>query len=185
MGLNRITITNSARPVYTFIMDANEHKDADKTALDFPGYVYDQPYQRGHVWGEDRKKKLIFSLVTGIPIGAVVINDRFQNASAFTDRGEQGWCSAVIDGKQRIHAILDFVDNKFAVPAEWFKAENLDVDDDVKEVYFKDLTKGAQSSFKSATTIPVAEARVSSVEEEKEIFDLINFGGVAQGDSDI
>lgn len=51
MGLNRITITNSARPVYTFIMDANEHKDADKTALDFPGYVYDQPYQRGHVWG--------------------------------------------------------------------------------------------------------------------------------------
>lgn len=185
MALQRISISNSARPVYTFIMDEKEHKDADKTDIKFPGFIYDQPYQRGHVWGEERKKKLVFSLVTGIPIGAIVINDRFQNAEKFIERGEQGWCSAVIDGKQRIHAILDFVNNKFSVPAAWFDTENLNVSDDVENVYFKDLTVGAQSSFKTATTIPIAEAHVSTVEEEKEIFDLINFGGVNQGDSDI
>lgn len=185
MGLQRISITNSARPVYSFIMDAQEHENADKTAINFPGFVYDQPYQRGHVWGEERKKKLIFSLVTGIPIGAVVINDRFANAEKFIERGEQGWCSAVIDGKQRIHAIIDFVNNEFAVPAAWFESRNLDVDENVTDVYFKDLTPGAQSAFKTSTTIPVAEAHVATVEEEKEIFDLINFGGVTQGESDI
>ena len=52
-------------------------------------------------------------------------------------------------------------------------------------MYFKDLTKGAQSSFKTGTSIPIAEAHVATIEEEKEIFDLINFGGVNQGDSDI
>jgi len=33
--------------------------------------------------------------------------------------------------------------------------------------------------------VPIAEARVDSLEQEAEIFELINFGGVPQGQSDL
>lgn len=76
------------------------------------------PYPRGAVWGTRRKQNLIRSLMAGIPIAAVILNDRavrFEGHDAASDP-----FYAVVDGKQRITAIQEFADGKFEVPGEWF-----------------------------------------------------------------
>lgn len=132
------------------------------------------PYQRGLVWGITRKRNLIKSLLMGIPVPSIVINDRsvrFEGWDAETDP-----FYVVVDGKQRITAIRDFVDGKFTVPGHWF-----DVDAD--EVRFTELDKSAQRGFRHRP-VAVSEAKLATLDEEREMFDLINFGGVAQGDTD-
>jgi hypothetical protein len=52
------------------------------------------PYQRDHVWGEERRRNLIRSLTMGLPIGAIFINSR--------DIMEP---EVVLDGKQRIETV--------------------------------------------------------------------------------
>jgi hypothetical protein len=136
-------------------------------------YDFDAPYQRGSVWDEDRKRSLISSLLQGIPTGAVILNKRPFNSGPHL--------GAVVDGKQRIEAVLDFLEDRLEVPGSWFDAESLP---DFKEnVRFSDLAPGFQSSFQYTTILPSMEASVETIEEEAEIFLRINQGGVAQEDS--
>jgi len=136
-------------------------------------------YQRGLVWGVTRKRNLIKSLLMGIPVPSIVINDRgvrFEGWDADTDPAY-----VVVDGKQRITALRDFVDGKFAVPKHWFCD---DVPEDSDEmVLFTELDKPNQRHFLHRP-IAVSEAKLATLDEEREMFDLINFGGVAQGDVD-
>lgn len=132
------------------------------------------PYQRGLVWGVTRKRGLVKSLLMGIPVPSIVINDRsirFEGWDAETDP-----FYVVVDGKQRITAIRDFVDGKFAVPGHWF-----DVDAD--EVRFTELGQPDRLHFMHRP-VAVSEAKLATLDEEREMFDLINFGGVAQGGTD-
>jgi hypothetical protein len=129
------------------------------------------PYQRGSVWGVTRKRNLIRSLLMGLPIGAVFLNSR---DIMQPDR--------VVDGKQRIEAILDFLGGALRVPAEWFVAEDL-VSDIWGDAYYSDLTLPAQRRFRSAT-VATYQTKLRTEAEERELFLLINYGGVAQGDVD-
>ena len=142
----------------------------------------DQPYQRGHVWGVVRQRNLIRSLLMGLPIGAITINRR--DLGGFK---HPGWdenrrvAFAIVDGKQRVTTLLRFVEGRLTVPAWWFPAA--DRRSSADEVTFTDLSAARQRFFKR---LPLAcsEARLSSLAAEKDVFDLINFGGVAQGDVD-
>lgn len=132
--------------------------------------LLDAPYQRGHVWGPTRRVNLIRSLLMGIPIAALVINDRHT----------AGWAAdvnmAVIDGKQRITTILMFLDDKLAVPGDW-----VDVPDTA--VVYSQFPRGRQLDFRRST-LAVAHATMPDVDSERLVFELINFGGVPQGVSD-
>lgn len=138
----------------------------------------DQPYQRGVVWGTKRKRNLIKSMLMGIPIPAIVINNRFD--AKFRHPGydrDRCWAYAIVDGKQRMTTMHEFVTNVFSIPACWFRsgAEG--------QLYWKDLTNSEQLHFRM-TAIPVAEGQFKTLAQEQELFDLINFGGLAQGESD-
>lgn len=132
------------------------------------------PYQRGLVWGVTRKRNLIRSLLSGIPVPSIVINDRSVRFEGWD--AERDPFYVVVDGKQRITALRDFVDGKFSVPGHWF-----DVDAD--EVRFTELDKPAQRKFMHRP-IAVSEAKLATLDEERDMFDLINFGGVPQGEID-
>ena len=81
-------------------------------------------------------------------------------------------------------AIIGFHENEFSVPADWFDTADIAPEHQGNdEVFYSELTRGAQRDFEMIG-IPMSLASVPSVEAEKEIFNLINFGGVAQGDSD-
>lgn len=157
MKLQRIYLAQTARPIDVFFFWRKE------------GYLnLSPPYQRGDVWGSIRRQNLIKSILLGVPIPSIIINDRFS-----ANWGEE---MAVIDGKQRITTILMLMDDELKIPGEWVGQEK----DLIK---FSDLPKPEQRGFRSLP-LQTCEGQLKSIEEEKEIFELINFGGVPQGESD-
>lgn len=150
----------------------------------------DAPYQRGHVWGEQRRRLLIKSIMLGVPIGSIILNDRmgagFQHYSQDRRVLSRDWAHAVVDGKQRIRAITAFMSDQLAVPASWFKREYVlatEATDDGPYVRWSGLSRTAQARFENRPVSTIV-ARVPTLDAEREIFDLINFGGVPQGASD-
>lgn len=158
--LKRLHLTQTNRPVDVFQYWRRE------------GYLeLNPPYQRGDVWGPIRQRNLIRSILMGIPIPSVIVNDRFAS--------NWGGSVAVIDGKQRITAILKFIDSELKVPAAWFGVRG----DINREVEFQYLPDSLRRRF-CTCPIAVSEGRLASIEDEIEVFELVNFGGVPQGMTD-
>lgn len=135
------------------------------------------PYQRGDVWGVTRRRNFLKSLLIGIPVSSIIINDRF---SAEYD-GDGNNMMAVIDGKQRITTILMFLDNEISIPSCWIESSN--ATSRRTHVTYESLSIANQRRFRQMT-ISVAEARLPTLACECEVFDLVNFGGLKQGEKD-
>ncbi len=162
-------ITNATARSVEFFLD----RSPDDERFDM-----DQPYQRGVVWGLKRRRNLIKSLIIGVPIPAVVLNNRFD--AGFTHPGysqDRNWSWAVVDGKQRITTLRAFVADEFTVPGTWF------ADAGREDVLYSALPKPRQRKF---LHIPLATVvgQFSSLAEEQDLFDLINFSGLAQDETD-
>lgn len=164
MALTDYRASASARSLHFFVGDEFMRGQLD----------VNPPYQRGLVWGVTRKRNLIKSLLMGIPVPSIVINDRSVRFEGWDAENDPFY--VVVDGKQRITALRDFVDGKFTVPGHWFDAA-------ADEVRFTELGKPRQLNFRHRP-LAVSEAKLATLDEEREMFDLINFGGVAQGDTD-
>lgn len=146
--------------------------------------VDDMDYQRGHVWSLERKQNLIRSVLMGVPFGAVTLNDRA--VARFADPDDpRGDVFALIDGKQRVAALVGFMAGEFTTPAGWWSAADVDQHErlDVPHVGWGQLTARGRRRI-ADVALPVWVAQVSSVADERTIFDLVNFGGVPQGASD-
>lgn len=134
--------------------------------------ILDPPYQRGSVWGVTRQRNLWFSLLSGVHVGVVVLNVREDNSVV------------VVDGKQRIEAAHAFLSGNLTLPAWWFPQEALTVErDENAMVSWGDLTRLGQGMCQRPG-IAVQRTELGTVEEEALLFDLINFGGVPQGETD-
>lgn len=148
----------------------------------------DAPYQRGGVWTLDQRVGLIRSLLLGVPIPAIVINDR----------GSQDWTEGpieadepfyvVIDGKQRIQTMVDWFAGHLLVPASWWELEHIEyvtsIDRDLY-VCWPELTRIGQRVFTNHATIAVCEGRLASVREEFEVFGLVNGQGTPMTSADM
>ncbi len=68
-----------------------------------------QDYQRGYVWNDEKRSKLIESFIINIPIPPIFLYE--YKYSKYE----------ILDGKQRISAIVDFYDDKYALTGleEW------------------------------------------------------------------
>ncbi len=155
------------------------------------------PYQRGLVWTYDQRVGLIRSWMTGLPIPALIINDR--TSTEWTGPKPERELSAgrdddplmsVIDGKQRLLAAAAWFNSELPVPASWFPPEALNqtqthTDDDGEYVTYNGLTRAWQLKTGHDWVVPVAMAKVDSVETEAAIYLLVNGAGVPQTDSDL
>lgn len=65
-------------------------------------------YQRNSVWNDKAKSYLIDTIIRGLPIPPIFMRQRIDVTSKKTFR-------EVIDGQQRLRAITEFVQNKFAI----------------------------------------------------------------------
>lgn len=65
--------------------------------------VLDPDFQRNEVWGRKQESELIESILMGIPLPIIYL---FQTKDALIQ---------VVDGRQRITAIIKFMDNKFGL----------------------------------------------------------------------
>lgn len=169
--LERLRLSQTARPVDTLL-----YWSKDSQLLLTP------PYQRGDVWGVKRQRNLIRSILLGVPIPSIILNDRFSAAwnSSRQQAVPESECIAVIDGKQRITAILAFLTDELTVPAQWFGFEgSLEA-----FVHFSDLPLPKQRGFRQ-TPLQMSEGQLPDLASEIEVFELVNFGGLAQGESDL
>jgi hypothetical protein len=97
----------------------------------------------------------------------------------FNDRFIAGWgehSCVVIDGKQRLTAIIMFLNDELSVDGKLFYMKGM--------VKYSDLDVPNQRKFRQ-TPIPFCEATLPDIESEIEVFELINFGGVPQGETDL
>jgi len=141
------------------------------------------PYQRGSIWDDDRRRLLIRSLLLGIPVGAIILNKA--SDSIALDVAPY----TVIDGKQRIEALRAFVDDELIIPVSWVDPEHVLSSIPVNEwpvagVRWSHLDVVFQRLF-NMRAFAVVEANGKTVQEQAEIFRLINAGGVDQTPEDL
>jgi hypothetical protein len=148
--------------------------------------TYHLPYQRGEVWTQAQRMMLIYSILSGTPIPALIVNER-PHKMWFGAQGERLPVYAVIDGKQRMMTVKMFMEDVLAVPASWWPADQLERTEDTSDgpyVRYSGLARRAQRFFEN-NPAPVAEARLTSVAEEAAVYLRVNGSGTPQSDEDI
>lgn len=115
------------------------------------GVDFNPDYQRGYVWESEDKVALIDSIFNNIDIGKF----------AFIHLGYSGDNSyEILDGKQRMRAILDYFENRF----------------DYKGKYFNDLSAREQDFFEDYS-ISVAETQNADRKQVLKYFLTLNKHG--------
>ena len=84
-------------------------------------------YQRGLEWTDEQKKMLIESIYQNIEIGKFLLRK-----NSYQRGVETGFAWDMVDGKQRLNTIIEFIQNKFP---------------DSYGNYFEDLSEKAQDKF--------------------------------------
>lgn len=148
--------------------------------------TYDLPYQRGAVWTNEQRIMLIFSILSGTPIPALIVNERPQSMWFDADRNQLP-IYAVIDGQQRMTTVKMFMEDDLAVPASWFPSEWVERTEDTDDgpyVRYSGLARREQRHLENIPA-PVAEARAKTVAEEAAIYLRVNGSGTPQSDADL
>lgn len=117
-------------------------------------------YQRRFRWDDQRKSKLIESFLMNIPVPPIFLNE--------DDFGRY----SVIDGKQRLSAINDFITGKLIL-------KDLEVFKDLNGLNMFDLPIEFQNSVKIRATVrAIIILRQSDKDIKYEVFQRLNTGGV-------
>lgn len=177
------TMQTSA-PLAHISLNASNRSAREVARIAEDGYMdLNPPYQRGSVWTEHQRRNLVKSWLMGLPVPAIVLNDRWKDDVAGTWFGY-----SVVDGKQRIETAAAWFDGSLAVPSSWFRTEDVETTettDDGPYVRYTGLSIVAQRHMSNRAMLPVIETQVKTVREEAELFDLLNTSGTAQDDGDI
>jgi hypothetical protein len=116
-----------------------------KQARDLKTLTSSPEYQRRPVWAPKVKMLLIDSIARGVPVGAITL---YKDSSPGYDTYE------VIDGKQRLTALFEFLDDKLSIKTSQIASAALDddefsVDDDEVTANFHDRTFSALGTAES------------------------------------
>lgn len=106
----------------------------NQRSKELDGLIIKPTFQRNPVWTVSQKSYLIDSILRSYPIPEIYLQERVN------DKGESQFI--VVDGQQRLRAVLDFINNEFAlVPTETSEQwENLTFDEllpDDKKRFFE------------------------------------------------
>lgn len=154
--------------------------------LDDGSLRLDPPYQRGDVWTTEQRVALVRSLLLGVPVAAIVLNQRGGNTAWERNEGDPGavWY-ACIDGKQRLTTMAMWWAGDLSIPAGWLEQRMLADGHCLGWVSCRDLSAVGRRFMDNRFIIPVAEARLSSLAEEAEVYGLINSAGTAHTSADL
>ena len=108
-------------------------------------------YQRPLVWNEEQKELLIDSILRRLPIGSIFIH-RDANLRLMQDE--------LLDGRQRLTAFLDFLNNKFSY----------------KGVFYRDAKQFFDERF-GLVIVPTYIVELDDRRAVIELFKRINYGG--------
>ena len=131
-----------------------------------PRYQLDPEYQRRHRWNNERKSRLIESFLMNVPVPPVFLYER--DLARFE----------VMDGRQRLTALSEFYDNKFAL-------EGLQHWPELDGRYHRDLPSKVRDGIdrRYISSIILLKETASTEEQaaqlKKIVFERLNSGGVA------
>ena len=158
------------RPFPTIQSTIVENKDiwfntinADIMGLLSKVYVFgcemNPPYQRGYVWNRKEKEKLISSIFQNIDIGKF----SFIKNPSYSDKSYE-----ILDGKQRLSAILEFYENNLS----W------------NGLYFNDLSLRDRSHFENYH-VSISETEGLDIFQQARYFIMLNTSGRSMTQEDI
>jgi uncharacterized protein with ParB-like and HNH nuclease domain len=122
--------------------------------------------QRGNVWTLQQKQELIRSIILGRNINLPTVIIQVDANSKRTIE--------VIDGKQRISAIIDFLDGKFEVDGNFYNDFNLNLPKYPNANCFK-----TNLSIKMNVYYSYPEDLITD-QQKIELFKMLNFSGTPQ-----
>lgn len=177
--------TSSPIETYSLQASARSAREIARVFTDPDGGLSPE-YQRGSVWTEDQRINLVRSWLMGVPIPAVIINDRIfgpwpNGGPDGTPLG--GYSYAVIDGKQRIETAIAWFGGALAVPASWFPDDVIEMTEDANDgpyVRYTGLNRTEQRHQSMRLQLPTVEAQVGTIEEEAALYLLVNGEGSPQ-----
>ena len=141
-------------------------------------------YQRGSVWTPDQRIALVRSWLMGVPIPSIVINDRIFGSWPSDSRGPVGnFAYAAIDGKQRIETAIAWFEGELAVPASWFDPAVVETTEETEDglyVRHTGLILSERRHQGATFPLPTVEAQAATLEEEAELYLLLNGAGTPQ-----
>ena len=121
-------------------------------------------WQRELVWTVEQNVSFIESVFMGYDLGSVMINSYEDIASYGLTRS---FSDILIDGQQRVNALVSYVDNKFSVCG----------------LYWKDLNRNERRVFLERE---LGKKEINCFDEEKlkQVYDHLNFSGVKHKESE-
>ena len=145
-------------------------EDVEIPELNWNPYVINKEgkkeyYQRGFCWDLKDKQLLIESIYNGINCGKIIVRKRsWKYIEDEVKKGNKEVCFLdLVDGKQRLNTILEFIQDKFK---------------DLHGYYFSDLSDKAKHTFLSTNLISYAEMEEESTDQDViNTFLMINFTG--------
>ena len=135
-------------------------------------YNFDPSYQRkSDVWSESKKSFLIDTILKNFPIPPIFLHQHIDETTGKT-------MYDVIDGKQRLTSILDFIANKINTPDD-FHSDGFGTEE-LSNINFKDLDKPELSDWKKIfwrydITVEYIDTDKSDIVNN--IFDRLNRNG--------
>lgn len=133
-------------------------------------YNMEPSYQRRSVWSTEKKSFFIDSVLKNLPIPPIFLRVKLNE-----DTGRTTY--EVVDGKQRLTAILEFINNDFPCSSE---QDDHIADEALAGKYFGDLSAVALTIYKKqfwTYSIPVEYVDVDDDKVIDSIFDRLNRNG--------
>lgn len=154
--MSQMSFSNASIPVTSVL-------NSVKT-VNFGGLDLQPSYQRGYIWKDDFKDKLIYSIVKMYPTGNISVR-------VLNTPNAKGAKSEVVDGQQRLTTIRDFVEGKYIISSEWSKKiievirdyyKNAGVEDEYVNALVKKLDNKGNVKLKYNDLPPIIQGNMSS-----------------------
>lgn len=154
--LEQMRFSNASIPVTTVLNDIN--------TVSFGGLDLQPSYQRGYVWKDDFKDKLIYSVIKNYPTGNISVR-------VLNTPNAKGARSEVVDGQQRLTTIRDFATNQYIIKSEWSRKiievikdyyEQANVEDESVDKLVKRLSNKGAVRLKFSDLPPIIQGNIGS-----------------------
>jgi hypothetical protein len=126
----------------------------------------DPDYQRRHRWDVGTSSRLIESLILNIPIPIIYLSYDID-----VDANEEGARYSVIDGQQRLTAIVKFFEGQYPL-------ESLDILNDLEGCYYKDLPPFLLRRLEERTIKCLRIDSTVDPQVKYDIFERLNSGAI-------
>jgi hypothetical protein len=134
-------------------------------------YNYSPPYQRRSLWSDEKKSFLIDSILNNFPIPPIFLHQKIDTNTGKTQYD-------VIDGKQRLDSIIQFISNNIPSASE----SASEFSEDIAGAFFEDLEGEKLAPYKRhfwKYSIPIEYIDSQDPAVIDDIFDRLNRNGEA------